>query len=145
MCLFFNVKCPLEFLKIKKIDMRVLKVFIWTSKIIPDLWLITVFCPIKKNKLHSTLLCKSFMVMSSILLTPGRFFMKNYKKLAKSPKIKNILTRAGRIELYKTGRKSHWTVPLIMIWKSHMNRHDTPGSFWKIRITAKSWPNLEIF
>ena len=34
--------------------MRVLKVFIWTSKIIPDLWLITVFCPIKKKSFHPT-------------------------------------------------------------------------------------------
>ena len=35
------------------------KFCIWTSKIMPDLWLADLFCPIKKKFPHSTLLCYS--------------------------------------------------------------------------------------
>ena len=47
---------PWNFLKMKTLlRMRAPKMQIWTPKIIPDLWLSAVFCPIKKIKsLHPT-------------------------------------------------------------------------------------------
>ena len=47
---------PLEFFEKENFDAhapmraaRMPKLWIWTSKIMPDLWLLDVFCPIKKN------------------------------------------------------------------------------------------------
>ena len=44
---------PLEFFENENFDLRALvrtpKIWIWTSKIIPDLWLVDLFWPIKKN------------------------------------------------------------------------------------------------
>ena len=61
--LFFNVKGsfmpiftkniniyvdPLEFFENENFGPRVLKIWIWTSITMPDLWLLDLFCPIKK-------------------------------------------------------------------------------------------------
>ena len=54
---------PLEFFENKNFDPsapvraeRAPKLWIWTSKIMPDLWLVDLFCPIKKNStLHPTI------------------------------------------------------------------------------------------
>ena len=40
---------PLEFFENENFDARAPKIWIWTSKIIPDLWLVDLFWPIKKN------------------------------------------------------------------------------------------------
>ena len=46
---------PLEFFENENFDARAPKLRIWTSKIMPDLWLLDLFCPIKKNStLHPT-------------------------------------------------------------------------------------------
>ena len=44
-----NIQAPWKFLKMKTLPL-VPKILIWTSKIIPDLQLSAVFCPIKKIK-----------------------------------------------------------------------------------------------
>ena len=63
LCLFFNVKRsfmpiftkkyyylgPLEFVQNENFDARAPKFWIWTSKIIPDLWLLDLFSLIKTN------------------------------------------------------------------------------------------------
>ena len=43
---------PLEFFENENFDVRAPKLRIWTSKIMPDLWLVDLFCPIKK-KFHT--------------------------------------------------------------------------------------------
>ena len=45
---------PLEFFENENFDARAPKIWIWTSKIMPDLWLSAVFCQIKKKSLHPT-------------------------------------------------------------------------------------------
>ena len=44
----------MEFFENENFAARVPKIWIWTSKIMPDLWFRAVFCQLKKN--HSTLL-----------------------------------------------------------------------------------------
>ena len=44
---------------------RVPKFWNWISKIIPDLWLLELFCPIKKKFPHSTLIRIHFFTDSS--------------------------------------------------------------------------------
>ena len=44
---------PLEFFENENFDARAPKFWNWTSKIIPDLWLLDLFCPIKKKFLTS--------------------------------------------------------------------------------------------
>ena len=50
-----------NFLKMKtlmRFRWRTRKIWIWTSKIIPDIWLVDLFWPIKKNStLHPTVYC----------------------------------------------------------------------------------------
>ena len=48
-----NIQAPCNFLKLKTLPC-VPKIWIWTSKIIPDLWLSAVFCQIKQKSLHPT-------------------------------------------------------------------------------------------
>ena len=43
---------PLEFFENENFEARVPKIWIWTSKIMPDLKLSAVFCQIKKESLH---------------------------------------------------------------------------------------------
>ena len=51
---YINVWVPWIFLKMKTLT-RVPKFWIWTSKIIPDLCLLDLFCPTKKiSTLHTT-------------------------------------------------------------------------------------------
>ena len=51
LCTNFHPKKIWNFLKMKTLT-RVPKFWIWTSKIMPDLWLLALFCPIKK-KFHT--------------------------------------------------------------------------------------------
>ena len=45
---------PVEFFENVNFAVRAQKIWIWTYKIMPDLWFSAVFCPIKKIKITST-------------------------------------------------------------------------------------------
>ena len=45
----------MEFFENENFAARVPKIWIWTSKIMPDLWFRAVFCQLKKKSLHPTL------------------------------------------------------------------------------------------
>ena len=58
-----NIWAPWNFCKWKLWHARTLKIWIWTSKVIPDLWLVDLFWPIKKIP-HSTLIAQDVMPFS---------------------------------------------------------------------------------